>query len=326
MVADQTKKTAFFYGLLATTLVPLVALSALSLTTFPFDNSLLLGLTIFAGGVGHVGSTACVYADAGVREVMQPMKGRFYVFPLASLLVTAAALVWGAKFEVAKTITGALFAFHLFWLHFHYQKQNYGLVAFVAASTGLRVPKSLSNILLLPALAGVLAIMPLLVGNAMENASVLQPYRQPLLILAVLVYGIGLVLTVRLVAGNRSSFAHPRTALMTAICFLFFLPAVLRPASEYAFWGYALAHGFQYLLMVFMVAGGTKPSLKIFVAFVLSVGAGGYLLHSLAGNQALFVCGILLTWVHFVLDARLWRMSEPNVRKLLRERFGFLFS
>ena len=78
--------------------------------------------------------------------------------------------------------------------------------------------------------------------------------------------------------------------------------------------------------MVFMVAGGTKPSLKIFVAFVLSVGAGGYLLHSLSGNQALFVCGILLTWVHFVLDARLWRMSEPNVRKLLRERFGFLFS
>ena len=57
MVADQTKKTTFFYGLLATTLVPLVALSALSLTTFPFDNSLLLGLAIFAGGVGHVGST-----------------------------------------------------------------------------------------------------------------------------------------------------------------------------------------------------------------------------------------------------------------------------
>ena len=59
---------------------------------------------------------------------------------------------------------------------------------------------------------------------------------------------------------------------------------------------------------------------------LISVAGGGFLLHSLAGNQALFICGIILTWVHFVLDARLWRMSDPGARKLLRERFGFLFS
>ena len=78
--------------------------------------------------------------------------------------------------------------------------------------------------------------------------------------------------------------------------------------------------------MVFMVAGGATFSPLIIGAFLVSVAGGGYLLHSLVGNQALFICGILLTWVHFVLDAKLWRMSEPEIRQLLRQRFGFLFS
>ncbi|MBJ44896.1 MAG: hypothetical protein CMJ80_16740 [Planctomycetaceae bacterium] len=322
---DQTKRTVFFYGLLATTATPLLVLPCLSVIHFPFNQSLLLGLAIFAGGVGHVGSTACVYADASIRRMMQPMKLRFYVLPMSCLLVTGIALIWGASLHLSKIIVAALFVIHLFWLHYHYQKQNYGLIAFIAASTGHRIPRSLSNLLLLPALAGVLAIMPTLVGAAMEDENLLSPYRSALFAAAVGAYLIGLVLVGITVATHRDSFAHARTMIFTALTFSFFLPAIILSDSEYAFWSYAIAHGFQYLLMVFTVAGGTKPSLSGIIAFIISVTFGGYFLHKLAGNQALFICGIILTWVHFVLDAKLWRMSEPGARKLLRERFHFLF-
>ncbi|MEM7386478.1 MAG: hypothetical protein AAF514_16170 [Verrucomicrobiota bacterium] len=320
-----TKGTYFFYGILAVTLVPLVTLPIMAVASFPFDQSLLLGLAIFAGGVGHVASTACVYADSNVREVMRPMKGRFYVLPIVCTLLTIGAIIWGSSLSIAKPIVAGVFIFHLFWLHFHYQKQNYGLIAFVAASQGARVPRSLSNLLLFPALAGVLAVMPALVRAAMQDETMIAHLQPFLYATAVVVYLLGGALIGMVILKNRTGFSHPRTAVMTAASFLFFLPPVVLNHSDYAFWSYAIAHGFQYLLMVFTMAGGTRPSLTIVIAFVASVVGGGFFLHRLAGNQALFLCGILLTWVHFILDAKLWRMSEPGPRKLLRGRFSFLF-
>ncbi|MCP4194825.1 MAG: hypothetical protein GY768_29840 [Planctomycetaceae bacterium] len=323
---DQTKRTMFFYGLLATTLLPLFCLPALSALDFSFDSSFLLGLSIFAGGVGHVGSTFCVYADKEIRQVIRPMKVRFYVLPLVALTATGVALIWGSSFRVTQGLIAVLFIIHLLWLHFHYQKQNYGLVAFVAAGTGSRVPKNLSPILLLPALAGCLAIMSPFVGDATENESLMAPYEAGLGTAARAIYLVGAAVVVGVIYKHRAIFSIPRIGVMTAAAFLFFLPAITLKDSDFAFWSYALAHGFQYLLMVFMVAGGATFSPLIIGAFLVSVAGGGYLLHSLVGNQALFICGILLTWIHFVLDAKLWRMSEPEIRQLLRQRFGFLFS
>ena len=333
MINNQTKRNVFYYSLLMVTLVPLIGLPALSTISFPFDQSLLLGIAIFAGGFGHVFSTACVYADKSVREVMKPMKLRFYVLPLICLVVTGAALIWGSKLHVAQSMIAGLFIIHLCWLHFHYQRQNYGIVAFIAASTGQRVPRQMSTILLLPAAAGLLAIMPSLVRAAMENESLFVEYQNVMFMLACVLYMSGVFATLYIAMQHREAFTEPRVAIFTILSFLFFAPPIALRNSDYAFWSYALAHGFQYLLMVFTMAGGTGPSrylrLKIILAFGISVAGGclfALLLHRLGGNQALFICGIILTWVHFVLDARLWRMSDPGARKLLRERFGFLFS
>ena len=322
---DATKRTYFYYGLLATTLAPLLALPLMAAREFPFNQSLLLGLAIFTGGVGHVASTACVYADKSVRELMRPMKLRFYALPIAILIGTAVALIWGSKLQMAQSAITGLFIIHLFWLHFHYQKQNYGLVAFVAASQGKRIPRSFSSLLLLPALAGVLAVMTPLVRGAMEDETLMQRQETWLYQGAVAAYILGGIFIGRLIWKHRTEFAALRTAVFTAASIFFFLPAVVLSHSDYAFWSYALAHGFQYLLMVFTMTKGPKISFRTIAAFLFSFLGGGFLLHRLAGNQALFICGILLTWVHFVLDAKLWRMSEPGPRKLLRRRFRFLF-
>ncbi|MBG87158.1 MAG: hypothetical protein CMO80_09700 [Verrucomicrobiales bacterium] len=322
---DEAKRTYFYYALLATTLVPLLALPFLAARNFPFDQSLLLGLAVFAGGLGHVASTACVYADKSVRELMQPMKLRFYALPIGCVGLTVLASIWGSKFPVTQSVYIGVYIIHLFWLHFHYQKQNYGLVAFVAASQGKRIPKVLSNLLLLPALAGVLAIMPSLTREAMQDDSLMRSQEAWMYKVALAAYIAGVVLIGRLVWTHRAEFSRARTAIIAAVSCLFFLPAVLLNHSNYAFWSYALAHGFQYLLMVFTLTKGPKVSFRAVAAFLVSLIGGGYLLKTLGGNQALLICGILLNWVHFVLDAKLWRMSEPGPRKLIRGRFAFLF-
>ena len=107
-----------------TTLAPLVALPVMAVASFPLNQSTLLGLAIFAGGVGHVASTACIYSDQSVRAIMQPMKCRFFVLPIAGIVITGIALLWGSAFSVAQTFNAGIFIFHLFWLHFHRSEER----------------------------------------------------------------------------------------------------------------------------------------------------------------------------------------------------------
>jgi hypothetical protein len=324
-IDSSSRRARFFYLLLAVTWLPLLSLPLLSIAEFPFDGSLLLGLAVFAGGVGHVASTASAYADRSVREVMRPMKTRFYLLPAIALMVTVAALAWGSAMPIADGLTAALFMVHLLWLHYHYQKQNYGLVAFAAASAGRRIPYQLAWVLLLPALAGCLAMMPSLLDSAFAEVGFWRPFSQAMHLLSILAYLAGAIGLAYLVSRAPEAFRHPRVAIFATGAFCFFLPPMLLHDTEYAFWSYALAHGFQYLIMVFTLARGPRVSLLHMAAFAGSVILGGLLLHRLGGNNALFLCGILLTWVHFIVDARLWKMSDPGPRQLIRQRFAFLF-
>jgi len=321
-----SRRTLFFGALLTVTLLPLLSLPVLASIQFPlYDGSFLLGLAILAGGVGHVASTASAYADRDVREVMRPMPGRFYALPVIMLLITAVAIFWGESAPLTNNMIAGMFLLHLLWLHYHYQKQNYGLVAFAAASHGQRVPHQLAWILLLPALAGCLAVMPTLMNIAFEDVTFWRPFSNAMGWLSITAYITGVIAMVFIISRAPSAFMQPRTAMFTASAFFFFLPAMLLSDVEYAFWSYALAHGFQYLLMVFILARGSKISIFHIAAFIAAVIGGGLFLHKLGGNNALFACGILLTWVHFIVDARLWKMSEAGPRKLIRERFAFLF-
>lgn len=324
-IESGSRRTVFFYSLLALTWLPLLSLPMLSLAQVPFNSSLLLGLAVFAGGVGHVASTASVYIDGGVREVMRPRPARFYLLPVATLAVTAAAIVWGSVMPIADSLTAGLFLIHLLWLHYHYQRQNYGLVAFAAASSGQRVPPLLTWALLLPALAGCLAVMPTLLDGAFSSVDFWRPFTDLVAGASIVAYLAGAVTLTYIIVRQPAAFRSPRVAVFTAGAFCFFLPPMLLQDNEYAFWSYALAHGFQYLLMVFILARGSRSMWLHFAVFAGAVLGGGLLLYRLAGNNALFICGILLTWVHFVLDARLWKMSDAGPRKLIRERFAFLF-
>ncbi|MCW5624697.1 MAG: hypothetical protein KIT73_08290 [Burkholderiales bacterium] len=323
--SDAGKRRLWFAALLSVTLLPLIGLPLLSGAQLPFRDSFAIGLAVFIGGVGHVASTAYFYFDGGARTVMKPMKLRFFALPAVVVAVAVIALFIGARIGIDDGIVYWIFLFHLVWLYYHYQKQNYGLLAFAAASVGGRVPRETVWILLLPPLAGGLATIPALLAAGLER-EIPAPAWMPLLDrLAIAIYAIAAVAMIRLTWTHRALFAQPLVAAFAAASFAFFLPALLIRDLDFAFWSYALAHGFQYLLMVYIVSGRSRTPWLALPIFVVAVAVGGWFLNRMGGNHALFICGILLTWVHFVLDARLWRMRDAGARQFLRDRFSFIF-
>lgn len=325
------QRRRWFGALLLVTLLPLLGLPLLSLLELPFRQSLVIGIAVFVGGVCHVASTLTFYADRDARQLMGPMKTRFIALPLLALAITVAAVAVGRATGNGDGPLGqavmALFFVHLVWLYYHYQKQNYGLMAFAAAGSGTRLPLGTVKLVLLPPLAGGLATIPALLtdGLGLPLPAWLTAQLPLLRGLAWLVYGVAALLMLRQVARHAAVFRQPLVAAFTLASFAFFLPALLVRNLDYAFWSYALAHGFQYLLMVGLVSRRARRPLAVLPLFVLAALVGGWLLNRLGGNHALFVSGILLTWVHFALDARLWRMSDAPVRNYLRGRFAFVF-
>jgi len=213
-------RTAYFGALLLATLLPLLSLPLMAAAELPFDSSLLLGIAIFAGGAGHVASTACIYADPRVRATVAPMKGRFYALPIAVIALSVLAYVGARSFDVDDGAVAGIFLFHLLWLYYHYQKQNYGLVAFSAAGAGRRVPRVLAPVLLLPALAGSAATLPALLADGLPYATFLEPYAALLRRGGLVLYGLGACALVVLIARHRQSFADLRTVIFTATAFL----------------------------------------------------------------------------------------------------------
>ena len=119
---------------------------------------------------------------------------------------------------------------------------------------------------------------------------------------------------------------------MTSLCFA--LPVFAFRSPYAAVGGMTIAHGFQYLLLVGLVAAGglrgTRRVLRLAALCNVALIGGVALnaashLHS-GGAPARFVFGAYLGVVmaHFVIDAGLWRLREPFPRRLLSTYVPYL--
>jgi len=92
-----------------------------------------------------------------------------------------------------------------------------------------------------------------------------------------------------------------------------------------AFVPIAIAHGAQYIFMMSVLSGRSRRGWLAFGTMcVLGVTLGGVLNSMGAWPLILVVSGV--TQVHFLLDAKVWRLSEPRQRAILADRFDFLFA
>jgi hypothetical protein len=309
-------KAWFFAGLAFVTALPLFGLGfgvGLTNPNGPHSPVLLAALLpiIAATGYGHVASTAYLYADRGFWPLIRQNWARFVFFP------ALAVLVWGGAYRLGPAAAGVTKLIFFVWLLYHYQRQNYGVIAFAAQDRKLGpLPKGVQAILNLSVAGGICTML--------ARPDLLA---QPIFRVA----GIGLFAAATVVLGhllmtNRRIATDPLVAGFTVLGWAFFLPTLMSRDLLVCFTPFAIAHGAQYLLFVAVISGGS--GLKWGGPVIMGATTFGtwWLFTRLLGlpGGAAMLNGITIG--HFVADAKIWRMREPMQRQLIRQRFGFLFS
>jgi hypothetical protein len=285
-----------------------------------------LGWLLFVGSSVHVAGTGWFYTLPDVRSHARAHPTRYVYAPIA--LVALAAVV-------AAVVPSAGFAWLLLpyfaWQFLHFQKQNLGMAALAASSRGIAGLKPAERrTLMISGWAGIAALV--------ARPGVLQLNIDPglghLWAIALLVFGCAVAVGVYLVASRPRHDRPPGFSVvyMTALCFA--LPAFAFRSPYAAVGGMTIAHGFQYLLLVGLVAAGgprgTRRALRLAALCNVALIGGVALnaashLHS-GGAPGRFVFGAYLGVVmaHFVIDAGLWRLRDPFPRRFLSTYIPYL--
>jgi hypothetical protein len=275
---------------------------------------------IFIGSSVHVGATAWFYTDREVRGHMSTRRGRYVYAPIA-LVVGSAAV---ASVVPLDRLTVPLMAFFA-WQFFHFQKQNLGMAALAATAHGAGALRPVERkAITVSGVAGIVALLahPALLGLPEPlNLRFLFPVGGAVVAAAA---AVGMFSVIR-----RATKSWQFVAVY-AMAVLFFLPVFVFASPFQALTGLILAHGYQYLVIVGLVAGARAPlaGLAVLLNAALIVGVVLHVAASYRGSafpgSALFGAYLGLTMAHFVVDAGLWRLRDEFPRAFLGERLSFL--
>ena len=317
--AKALDRKVFFISLIAVSAIPLMLLPLHDVHIATPINKLIV-LTWIVAGYSHVMSTLWFGIDEDYRPVIATNRARM----LGSLAIIPAAMAGVAVASV--TASSWIYAAYTMWLAHHYNRQNFGLVAFAAVhdDAGM-VPRDVGLMLNLTTGAGAIsmAAMPSIYPGG------ISPFADPAFsyygrFLAAGLMIAAAVVLVRLLIRNPHLKRCPMTLTFLGLGFAFYLPALLGGPSEVSFWPYAMAHGLQYLLMMSVVARGSRLGFAGLAMFgVMALALGILVVGMGTAPWAQFYTGIVM-W-HFLADARLWRLRDPLVRGVVKERFSFLF-
>jgi MFS family permease len=278
-----------------------------------------LALLLFVGSSVHVASTAWLGTLSSVRECARRRSARFLLAPLAC--VGVGSLI-GAVTN-ARTLSVILAVFFS-WQFFHFAKQNVGIVA-LATSSHCVAPMRLieRRCVVVAGCAGIVGLL--------ARPSLLQLHEpissHPVFDLA----AIGFLMTVAI---GVSAFARrplkdrPAPVVIAYGLGLGFSAPIFLFASPYAaVAGMTIAHGIQYLGIVGWIALGpatTRHRTRAVAMFLNIALLGGAALatashlHGHAGVEGgLFGAYLGLVSAHFVVDAGLWRLSDPASRRFV---------
>lgn len=290
---------------------------------------LLVGLIT---GPIHVACTAFFYFDPAFRPVLRGSPARTLWSPaLVPLGVAAFGVV--AAMSVGPWAFLLVWVFGSTWLFYHYQRQNFGLISFINMHFGSgRLPPRVNTALNLAALGGILCLVGApeyyVSGNAerlMDMEGLVSPDRRMLLRSAgTIIYTLAVLLMIGMLWSEKRLRSNAWVVGALCMSVAFFLPPVLFTSLLAGFLPLAIAHGAQYLLMMGIVSGRSSRSwwgLGLF--FAACVGAGATLEAMRYWAWPYPLIGIGLVWVHFIVDAKVWRLREPLQREIMHDRFDF---
>lgn len=324
-----SKRRVFFAGLFVTTLIPLLLMPVLA-RVHPESAgiSAIRGLLVFLGGNAHVGLTAFFYTDRDLRGFFREHSVRYFWAPLALILSTGFVYQF-----VGDPWTPHILVAYFVWQTYHYMRQNYGLLAFVAAATATGRPgwaeRATLNLGVAAGILGLVRLMSLHTGTLLEG-------QEHLLYTAGLVtHAFVPVAFVAALLSNPRILSSPLRLVFFVLCASFYLPTFLFDDLASAVLSYALAHGLQYFVFMYYVGyrgGAGSPASRFLVLTLLGLSVGTLLTvmsdRATWGGVGDFVFGCYLGMVmsHFVVDAGLWRLGKRFQREYLLRSFGFVFA
>jgi hypothetical protein len=237
------------------------------------------------------------------------------VAPLA--LLVAAVLV--AALLPPRQLGLCLLAFFA-WQLWHFAKQNLGAVALSAAAAGVPGPSRRERRwILASAGAGILGLVAR--PNLVEAHVASSPRLFTVATAAFVVAAVG-----GLVELSRRP-APPGVLAAGAVATCFSAPIFCSSSTFGAVAGMTIAHGLQYLGLLGMVAAGplTAGRRRLAVGLLVALAVlGGAALHLVSGlhgagslGRAAFGLYLGCYAAHFVVDARLWRLSVPTSRRFV---------
>jgi hypothetical protein len=280
----------------------------------------------FFGSNFHVAATGWFFTDPEMRSHFRSRPLRYFVVPLLLVAGSTAAFCF-----LDRALTIWLLVAFLAWQLWHYQKQNVGLLSFVAAGTG-GTPLSVweRRTFALAAVAGILGffgVARLAPSGFTAEMALLHQAGGIIYCLVPVLFCVALVK----VADLRRNTLR---LLFFAFGALFFLPTYLFSDMVSALVGYAIAHGLQYIVFMGVVSVRRRNAAISLVKLLLIATAGAVLLDNAREGMewldqpfgaAVYGAFLGVVMAHFVLDAGIWRLREAFQRSYMRRRFFFVF-
>jgi hypothetical protein len=300
-----------------------------------------LAWLLFVASSGHVASTGWVLGNGDVRQHAASHPWRYLRVPVILVLGTAAVAV-----ATPQGMMDWLLLPYFGWQFYHFQKQNLGMAALAASSSGASPLTTGERRVILA--AGWAGIAGLLAHPALLQVHAVTPVLRGLFPVARLAFGVAVVTGMALLARRgRRGLSTPGSAAAYLMALAFFGPVfatILTRGSPYAaVGGLTIAHGLQYLLLTGLLAasgsghvsnggGGNAHARALRLALLVNVvliggailAAGSHLDEASGVARAGYGAYLGVVMAHFVIDAGLWRLRDPFPRRFLAGRLPHL--
>lgn len=305
------RTTRFDWAIVAVTMGPFLLFMTRHLLSLQMT---VIATLAFFLGAPHVIATFGLYLDRDIRTLSLANRTRYLFVPALAVPLTVLAFLF-----VQGTAAGIVLTGFFLWQTHHFTKQNLGMFSFWTRARGLAgmTPRERSLILGTTLIGGL---------GILRATDLLPSFDHPLRIAGLLVLAAGVSWVAAHWQGQRS------LALLAALAF--YSPLLIFDVNLLgAALSYQAAHGAQYYLMVgtVMHAGRPSPPRLLSITTVLAALLLGAILITAAtstwaftDHRWLFGIGKGIVAAHFVADAQLWRLRDPAIRSIMKDRFSFL--
>jgi hypothetical protein len=228
----------FALGILAATFVPMILMPASVAAPSVRSFVIVAGFLNFVGGTAHVGASGYFYLEPEFRSHMTAHLRRYLWAPLGLAVFLGLGCQYGSP-AFRATVLLLYFA----WQTYHYQRQNYGILAFAAARNRQPGPTLAETVALeLAVFSGIFALFAIM---NLHVGTVLEPFIYEITYAARALAWAALLAAAFALLRHRDLLRAPERMAAMAIGALFFMPSMLFSKQAAAVSSYALAHGLQ---------------------------------------------------------------------------------